>query len=128
MEIVNLLPDEDITSALRNSAADSDSLSATRAQMLLALVEYLRSRGAARRAFGLLLNDRLTLFPIGPSSKTAVGVEIDWPDYGTVSDGLPIMHYRLQFKPPGSHLSQDERAGALAEAERIIWGAFGWTV
>ncbi len=68
------------------------------------------------------------LSPIGPSSKTAVWVEIDWPDYGTVSDGLPIMHYRLQFKPPGSHLSHDERAGTLEEAERIIWGAFGWTV
>jgi hypothetical protein len=127
MEIVAALTGEDIASALRDRATEPDPLAAARARMLLELVEYLRSRGAGRRACGLLLGDRIMLSPIGPSSKTAVWVEVDWPDYGPACDGLPVMHYRLQSKPPGAHLSQNERAATLEAAERAIWDAFGWT-
>jgi hypothetical protein len=127
MEILSLLTDQDLVSALRDGAADSDPLAAARARTLLELVEYLRSRGSGRRAAGLLLNDRLMLSPIGPSSKIAVWVEVDWRDYGPVRDGLPVMHYRLQFKTPGAHLSQNERAATLEAAEQVIWAAFGWT-
>jgi hypothetical protein len=128
MRIVNVmdLEADDIVSPLRALSADPDRLAAARGRMLLDLVEYLHAQGPAPRACGHLLLDELILFPAHPSRKVSVRVWADWPDYGPARDGLPVMHYRLQVQRPGSHLSWDERAATPAEAERVIWQAFGW--
>jgi hypothetical protein len=67
----------------------------------------------------LVWEDRVT-------TRVWVQVWADWPDYGPVRDGLPVMHYRLQIRRPGSNLSRDERMATPAESERVIWQAFGW--
>jgi hypothetical protein len=128
MRIDNLLDldGDDIVAPLRALATDPDRLTSARGRMLLELVEYLHAQGPAPRACGHLSLDELVLFPSHPSAKVSVQVWADWPDYGPARDGLPVMHYRLQIRRPGSPLSRDERAATPAEAERVIWQAFGW--
>ena len=56
----------------------------------------------------------------------SVTVRADWRDYGSIRDGIPIMHFRFRVKRPDRIATQDARAQGPSEAKRIICGAFGW--
>jgi hypothetical protein len=56
----------------------------------------------------------------------SIKVTIDWPDYGPLENGIPIMHYRFRIEPAKSIISEDARANDLLSAKRIICRVFGF--
>lgn len=116
----------DIEVPLQRLAVDSDTISAAQWQKLLELVRALRADGPNPTAYGLILGRELHLWPPTPAIRASVRIWVDWQDYGPVENGLPVMHYRIQVKRPGSQLSADIRTTVPDEVRRIIWEVFGW--
>jgi hypothetical protein len=116
----------DAEDLLERRTSDPDRVSAARWQMLLALVRVLRAEGSHPEAWGFLLGRELQLYPGNADNPESVRVWADWPDYGPVRDGIPVMHYRLQVKRRGATRTRDARASSAEEAGRIIQEAFGW--
>lgn len=128
MQILSLFDEEgdNFERALRQQAAGNDPVDARRARKLLDLVRYLEAQGPAPRAFAHLFFDELWLTPFREADPAMVHVSVDWKDFGPVQDGIPEMHYRLNYKRAGSELSIDASVRDPDEAERVIWEAFGW--
>jgi hypothetical protein len=128
MQIINLLDHErhDIEAPLLQMVSSEDHLEAFKGQKLLELVRYLQAQGPAPRACGHLMLGLLCLMPSGSASQVSVDVWVDWRDYGPLRDGLPEAYYRLQIRRGKAPCTRDARAATPAEAEQIIWEAFGW--
>lgn len=126
MQIVNPSgrDNPDLKAPLLLMAGSDDRLAAAKGEMLLELVRHLEAQGPAPRAVGRVALGELWLSPAGRSSGAFVRVWVDWPDHGPVRDGLPLMHYRIQVRRPGSPLSTDAR---VRSPEEVICQAFGWT-
>lgn len=110
---------------LRVPADNTDRLASARSTMMRELVDYLQAQGLTPQVGGHLIRNELLLISNHPSKKASVRIWTDWPDYGPVHNGLPVLHYRLQVQQTGSHLSMDERATTTVEAGRVILLAFG---
>jgi hypothetical protein len=128
MQIVNPsgCDNPDLKAPLAVMAESADRLEAAKGEKLLALVRHLEAQGPAPRAIGRVALGELWLSPSGRSSGAFVRVWLDWPDYGPAQDGLPVMHYRIQVRRPGSSLSADARVQSPQEVEQVISEAFGW--
>ncbi|HEY4262515.1 MAG TPA: hypothetical protein VGM98_20300 [Schlesneria sp.] len=63
--------------------------------------------------------------PFCRKRRDSINVTIDWPDYGPLQDGLPIMHYRFRIERAECAISQDARATDLVSAKQIICDVFG---
>ena len=127
MQIVNLLGREsrDIKVPLRLMAESDDPLTAAKGERLLELVRRLEAQGPAPCVTGLVSRGQLWLNAHRPHPRVSVRVWVDWPDYGPVQDGLPLVHYRIQADRPGSPLTTDARARSPEEVEPVLWKAFG---
>ncbi|MDB5344403.1 MAG: hypothetical protein JWP89_2780 [Schlesneria sp.] len=55
----------------------------------------------------------------------SIKVTIDWPDFGPLENGMPIMHYRFRIERAESTMSEDARASDLVSAKQIICTALG---
>jgi hypothetical protein len=128
MRIRNLWSVEpgDVEARLIRLASGDDCLAARKAQMLLELVRRLQAQEAGPRTSGCYFPGELLLTSADPADRVSVRILVDWQDYGPQRDGLPVMHYRLQFRRAGAKLSTDARAQSLEDVERIVWEAFGW--
>jgi hypothetical protein len=127
MQILGPFPDEpDIEAELSRRASDEDRICAFQARLLLELVRHLQAQGSAPRAFGRLFLDDLWLSPVRSVDPIIIKVWADWRDYGPSRDGVPVMHYRMQFRRGKAGLSTDVRAERPEDVEQIVWEAFGW--
>ena len=109
---------KDIRAQLQESAAAPDRISAANAKMLLELVDYLQRLGPTPKAIAIL--NKHELWVSIAKSRRSIRVWADWPDYGQVRDGLPVMYYRFQIKKWGEELSDDARVTSLIEAARVV--------
>jgi hypothetical protein len=128
MQIDNLLHDEphDVEAQLRQRVSGENPIDDCRTRLLLELVQHLRRQGSGPRAFGLIVGDELWLSPARAANLVLVKVRVDWHDQGPSRDGVPVMHYRLQFRRGKAGLSTDARAESPEDAEQVVWEAFGW--
>jgi hypothetical protein len=128
MQIINLMDHEswDIEPPMRQMAESDDPLEAFRGQKLLQLVQYLKAKGPAPTSCGNVRSRELWLKPRDLANDVLVKVWVDWFDYSALHDGLPESHYRFQIRRGKRDVTQDARAYSLAEAEKVIWDAFGW--
>lgn len=83
--------------------------------------------GVAPAAFGHLTGHEISLSPANEYNRANVRICVDWPDYGPLADGLPMMHYRLKMSRCVGAPTRDERSQDVAEVKRFIWEAFGWS-
>jgi hypothetical protein len=51
---------------------------------------------------------------------------MDWPDYGPMEDGFPIMHYRVDVKHSDNEVRSEIRTRELEEIRQVLLQAFGW--
>jgi hypothetical protein len=70
--------------------------------------------------------DELWLSPVRSVNPIIIKVWVDWRDYDPSHDGLPAMHYRMQFRRGEAGLSTDARAERPEDVEQVVWEAFGW--
>lgn len=128
MQIDNLFQDEhqDVEAQLLRRISGENTIDDGRARLLLELVRHLRRQGSAPRAFGHVVGDELWLSLANSANRVLVKVWLDWRDYGALRDGVPVMHYRLQYRRGKAGLSTDARAESPEDAERAVWEAFGW--
>lgn len=117
----------DVEEALRRRIVSSDRLAAARWQKLLELARVLQADGPHPEAWSFLLGDVLHLRPSNPANCVSVEIWTDWQDYGPVSDGLPVLHYRLQIRRGKAPRSTDVRAEHPEMVRDLILQAFGWS-
>ena len=127
MRIINLNHPEShaIEPPLVKMASSEDRLEALKGRKLLELVRHLQAQGPAPQVCGsLVLRHELWLMTYNLANQVLVKVWVDWQDYGPLFDGLPVAHYRLQFKGENSAISENARAGRPEEAEQVLLKAF----
>ncbi len=72
--------------------------------MFLELVAYLQSRGPTPLVGAIFIMNELWVSLCHP--HRIAKVRVDWQDYGTIRDGVPVMHYRKQMpRVAGDELS-----------------------
>src|SRR4051794_10342281 len=101
MQFLTPLLDQDVLAQLKERTASEDLIIAAIGRMLLALLEYLQSRGPTPQAGVLFLNDQLMITLSHPTRHLSVW--IDAKDFGEIRDGMPVMHYRIQISKPEKH-------------------------
>jgi hypothetical protein len=127
MQILDLIEPGSLDAELAQRVSSEDRVEAQKGRMISELVRHLGARGADPQVFGSMMTDKLFLSCAGSSASatTSVRVWVDWRDRSPLRDGIPAMHYRLQFRRGEAPLSRDERASDVADVERIIRDAFG---
>jgi hypothetical protein len=125
MQIVNPSgrDNPDLKAPLLLMAGSDDRLAAAQGEMLLELVRHLEAQGPAPRATGRVALAE-SVRPVLGSVRSGVG---GLAGLRPLQNGLPLMHYRIQVRRPGSSLSADARARSPEEVEQVIRQAFGWT-
>lgn len=128
MQIDNLLDDDaqDIEAQLLRRISGENTICDGRARSLLELVQHLRRQGSAPKVFGHIVGNELWLSPTNTANRILIKVWVDGHDYGAFEDGLPVVHYRLQYRRGKAGLSTDAMAESPEEAKRVVWDAFGW--
>jgi hypothetical protein len=114
----------DIEVPLGRLASSPDRRAAARWQMLLCLVQVLRSECRYPEVWGAIVGDVLHLQP-DERQTVCARVWADAPDYGPVRDGLPALYYRVQVTREGTPLSTDLRTERPEEVARLLEQAFG---
>jgi hypothetical protein len=61
--------------------------------------------------------------PFFGKRRDSIRITVDWPDYGPLENGIPIMHYRFRIDRAEGTISKDARARDLASAKMIICDA-----
>ncbi len=113
--------------ALQRRIVSSDRLAAARWSKLLELARVLKEDGPYPEVWSCLLCDVLHMGPSNSANRVSVDIWMDWQDYGPVSDGLPVLHYRLQIRRGTAPRSTDARADRPEKARDLILQAFGWS-
>jgi hypothetical protein len=94
--------------------------------MMFQIVRRLEEEVAGPDGRALKFGDELLLVVTAARNRsTSIRISIDSNDYTPLVSGMPLYHYRINYRRKGSELSFDRRCPDVSTAVEAIMDAIG---